>query len=104
MQLRTVIRPALSSAAALCLLAGPAYAQEDDDAVEATQEELDAVGGLRGKEKAPTLESVDTAPTATETTSTTLPPAPTTALRMHRAPSTTMVLESIFDSGSAFRR
>ena len=49
MQLRTVIRPALSSALALCLLAGPAYAQEDDDAVEATQEELDAVGGLRGK-------------------------------------------------------
>ena len=70
MQLRTVIRPALSSALVLCLLAGPAYAQEDDDAVEATQEELDAVGGLRGKEKAPTLESVDTAPTATETTST----------------------------------
>ena len=69
MQLRTVIRPALSSALALCLLAGPAYAQEDDDAVEATQEELDAVGGLRGKEKAPTLESVDTAPTTTETTS-----------------------------------
>ena len=55
MQLRTRIRPCPSSALALGLLAGPAYAQEDDDAVEATQEELDAVGGSRGKEKAPHL-------------------------------------------------
>ena len=79
MQLRTVIRPALSSALALCLLAGPAYAQEDDDAVEATQEELDAVGGLRGKRRPPHLsQSIPRQPQPKRPRQT-LPPAPTTA-------------------------
>lgn len=62
MHLQQMIRPILTSAFTLCVFGQPAFAQDDESAVEATQEELDAVGGLRGKEKAPTLESVDTAP------------------------------------------
>lgn len=62
MKLSTLTKPLVIAALALTMASFPAFAQQDDDAVEATQEELDAVGGLRGKEKAPTLESVDTPP------------------------------------------
>ena len=76
MNIRNIVRPALAAACMLLVFSTPAFAQEDDSAVEATQEELDAVGGLRGKEKAPTLESVDTAPESTTSENTTAAPVP----------------------------
>ncbi len=60
---RTIHHPlAVLLLGALLVCSKSAMAQssnEQEDAVEATEEELDAVGGLRGPEKAPTLESVE---------------------------------------------